>query len=106
MTGKLKIIKCLGNPKPRKILKARKALRRRKILRRNPKAAAPVQKFGLRAITGDRNTGKNWRTLWWSGAKWGTAESKAKRFTKDEARKALITVAKPPGWFVVDGIAL
>lgn len=98
MSGKLKIIRVLSNPSPRRRPKKKTGTATRKVKKRAP---APPAKgdFVLRVITPDG------RALWRTKSGWTKDRKGARRFkTKHEGAKAFNSsfIAKRDNWTVAD----
>ncbi len=92
MTGKLKIIRALANPKSKK--------RKRAIPNKRVRKKAARSLSGLwvaRIITQGRVA------LWWTGSQWTKSRSAAKKYaTAAAAGTALKSGRKPGDWLVAD----
>lgn len=100
MSGKIKIVKMLGNP-----AKKKKTTRRRKAKRNlSRKTASKEQLWILRAIVA---TGRNSPAyLWWGGSKWTKHRKFAKALSRKEIAHALkvATVKAPTGWLDITAL--
>ena len=98
MTGRLKIIRVLQNPKPRKGLKRRRPMKRRAAKR---KAKGSALSYVLRMIDGGRDV------RWWNGKRWTARHAEAKRYNSaGRAVPALRAARKkaPPDFIVLDAV--
>lgn len=98
MTGKLRIIRCLGNPR-RAAKKKKKAARKKPITRR----AKPATMAGyiVRAIV---PKGAGYTHVFWTGAKWSAHRSFRKKFIGAVPAPELGKIKRklPAGWVSLD----
>jgi hypothetical protein len=92
MTGKLKIVRVLGNPKPGKKTKRKSAKPRRRAAR------SLSDKWIVRIITHTRTA------LYWGGGRWVSTRAGAHKYPTPAAAAAALrkSGAKPAGWIVAD----
>lgn len=102
MTGKLKVIRMLGNPRAKKKKRARKKPMRR-ISKKRAAAAKAKGNTIVRAIV--PHAGGH-RYVYWGGSKWTTGHNFAKRFhgAPRGAQLARMKRALPAGWIALDAL--
>jgi hypothetical protein len=96
MTGKLKVVRVLANPIPRKRKSA-------KVKRRKGTRQRKVRSLGGKWII--RRVGANRSVSWWSGSAWNTRRNYGNRYPSAAAAARAMKAARAKagiGWVVLD----